>query len=124
MHSSRMRTVHLLTTSCSILLGGGAVGVCPWGVSAWEGVSAQGRVYLWSPGGSVCRGGGYTSPVVRQTPVKTLPSQTSFVGGINSEIMAMLMLEIVAIMPNKANLYTQFPHKLPYQRHFWMRAPF
>ena len=55
MHSSRMRTVRLLTVSRSIRLEGG--GICP-GVSAWGCESAHGRVCPVGclPGGGISRG--------------------------------------------------------------------
>ena len=64
MHSSRMRTARLLTVS-------------GWGVSAC-GVSATHPLGKHPPAHYML---GYTLPVDRQTPVKTLPLQTSFAGG-------------------------------------------
>ena len=65
MHSSRMRTAHLLTIYCSIM-GGKWESVhgrclprrgCLPGGAAWQGI-CPGGVYLWSRGWGVCPGWG------------------------------------------------------------------
>ena len=63
---TRRHSIGMPTVRCSgRLIGGGG-----WGVSAQSGGLS----------GGVCLGGVHLPPVVIQTPVKTLPSQTSFAG--------------------------------------------
>ena len=57
-----------------------AVTVSVGGGVCLGGVSAQ-RARKTPSGGGVCLGGVHLPPVDRQTPVKTLPSQTSFADG-------------------------------------------
>ena len=66
MHSSRMRTAHLFTVSCSIAGGGGVSkhaagrGVSAWGIypgGVFPGVSDQGVCQGVSVQGGVCPGG-------------------------------------------------------------------